>query len=92
VDAEDFPFNIYSTLNKSHLDDEDLKNEILTHLQGIGKYISAQDVAWYVNRSEVKKKYSMKKGITERTAWNWLSKLNYCWTLEPSGQYVDGHE
>jgi len=42
--------------------------------------------------SELKKKYSMKKGITERTARNWLSKLGYHWTLEPSGQYVDGHE
>jgi hypothetical protein len=92
ADDENLPFNIYGTWNKSRLDDEDLKNEILTHLQGIGKYICAQDVARYMNRSEVKKKYGMKKGITERTARNWLSKLGYRWTLEPSGQYVDGHE
>ena len=45
-----------------------------------------------MNRNEVKKKYGMKKGITERTARNWLSKLGFRWTLEPSGQYVDGHE
>jgi hypothetical protein len=92
ADAGELPFNIYGTWNKSRLDDEDLQNEILTHLQGIGKYICAQDVARYMNRSEVKKKHGMKKGITERTARNLLSKLGYRWTLEPSGQYVDGHE
>jgi len=90
--SEDIPFNIYGTWNKSKLDNEDLQQELLTHLQGIRKYICAQDVSRYMNRNEVKKKYGMKKGITERTARNWLSKLGFRWTLEPSGQYVGGHE
>ena len=34
----------------------------------------------------------MKKGITKMTARNWLSRIGFRWTLEPSGQYVDGHE
>ena len=34
----------------------------------------------------------MKKGITEWTARNWLSRLGYHFTVEPSGQYVDGYE
>jgi transposase len=92
ADSTSLPFNIYGTWNKSRLNDEDLQQEILTHLQGIGKYICAEDVSRYMERSEVKKKYGMKKGITVRTARNWLSKLGYRWTLEPSGQYVDGHE
>jgi hypothetical protein len=92
VDAEDLPFNIYGTWNKSCLDDEDLQHDILTHLQTIGIHICAEDVSCYMNRSEVKKKYRMKKGITEWTAGNWLSKLGYQYTIAPTGQYVDGHE
>ena len=45
-----------------------------------------------MNHSEVQKRYGMKKGITEQTAWNWLRKLGYQYTLEPTGQYVNGHE
>ena len=92
ADEENLPLNIHGSWNKSRVDDEDLKQEILTHLQGIGKYICAQDVARYMNLPEVKKRYGMKKGITDRTARNWLNRMGYRWTLEPSGQYVDGHE
>jgi len=34
----------------------------------------------------------MKKGISEQTARNWLGQVGYCFTVEPSGQYVNGHE
>jgi len=91
-EAENLPFNVYSTWNKSHLDDKDLKQEILTHLQSIGKYIAAISIVRYMARPDVQKRYKMKRGISEGTARNWLSWMGYCWTLEPSGQYVDGHE
>jgi hypothetical protein len=91
-DNDNLPLNVYGTWNKSRLDDEDLQAELFTHLQGIGKYICADDVSCYMNRDDVKKRYGMKKGICIRTARNWLDKLGYRWTLEPSGQYVDGHE
>jgi len=65
LDAENLLFNIYGTWNRSHLDNKDLQQELLTHLQGIGKYICAQDVSQYMACSKVKNKYSMKKGITE---------------------------
>jgi len=86
------PLNPYGTWNRSRIDDEDLKQEVLTHLQGIGKYISAADISRYMGRHDVRERYGMKKGISERTARNWLHRLGYRWTLEPSGQYVDGHE
>jgi hypothetical protein len=89
---ENLPLNIYGTWNKSRIDDEDLKQEILTHLQGIGKYICAADITRYMGRHDVRKRYGMKRAITEQTARNWLDRLGYRWTLEPSGQYVDGHE
>ena len=92
ADAEDLPFNIYGTWNKSRLDDEDLQHDILAHLQTIGIHICAEDVSHYMDHSEVKKKYGMKKGITEQTARNWLSKLGYRYTLAPTGQYIDGHK
>jgi len=91
-DTNVLPINLYGSWNKSRIDDEDLCQEVTAHLQGIGKYICTQDVSRYMNRSEVKKRYGMRKGITERTAQNWLSRMGYRWTLEPSGQYVDGHE
>ncbi len=91
-EEKNLPFNVYGTWNKSRIDDEDLKQEILAHLLGIGKYICAADISRYMARNEVRKRYRMKKGITERTARNWLYRLGYRWTLEPSGQYVDGHE
>jgi hypothetical protein len=34
----------------------------------------------------------LKKGILERTARYWLNHMDFRWTLEPLGQYVDGHE
>ena len=91
-DAEDLPFNTYGTWNKSQVDNEDLKQELLTHLQSIGKYISTMDVVRYMVQPDVQKRYRMKKGITEMTARNWLHRTGFRWTLKPSGQYVDGHE
>jgi hypothetical protein len=91
-DAEDLPLNIYGTWNKSRVDDEGLKQELFTHLQSIGKYISAMDVVCYMAQPDVQKRYGMKKGITEMTMRNWLSWIGFRWTLELSGQYVDGHE
>jgi len=83
---------VYGTWNKSQLDDEDLRQEIFTHLQEIGKYIAVIDITQYMAHPDVQKRYGMKKGISECTARNWLNQLGYHWTLEPSEQYVDGHE
>ena len=83
---------MYGTWNKSWLDDKDLRQEIFTHLQAIGKYSAAIDIAQYMAHPDVQKCYRMKKGISECTARNWLNQLCYHWTLEPSGQYVDSHE
>jgi hypothetical protein len=50
------------------------------------------DVVRYMAQRDVQNRYGMKKGITEMTARNWLNWIRFRWTLEPSGQYVDGHE
>jgi hypothetical protein len=91
-DAEDLPLNIYGSWNKSRVDDEGLQQDLFNHLQSMGKYISAMDVVRYMAQPDVQTRYGMKKGITEMTARNWLTRIGFRWTLEPSGQYVDGHE
>jgi hypothetical protein len=74
------------------IEDEDLQQEISAHLQSIGKYISAIDITQYMEWPDVQKNYGLAKGICEWTARYWLNRLGYHWSLEPSGQYVDGHE
>lgn len=91
-DAENLPLNIYGTWNKSKLDDEDLQQEIFTHLQSIGKYVCAMDLVRFTEKKAVQRQYGLKKAISLRTAQYWMNRLGYRWTLEPSGQYVDGHE
>ncbi|KAF8165830.1 hypothetical protein B0H34DRAFT_627996, partial [Crassisporium funariophilum] len=60
-EEKNLPFNIYGTWNKSRIDDKDLKQEVLTHLQGIGKYICAADISHYMARRNVRKRYGMKR-------------------------------
>jgi hypothetical protein len=91
-DAETLPMNVYGTWNKSILDDEDLQQEIFTHLQSVGKYVCTADLVRFMEQPGVQKCFGMKKGILGRTACYWMNRLGYWWTLEPSGQYVDGHE
>lgn len=40
---ENLPFNVYGTWNKSWLDNEDLKQELLTHLQSINWKVYLRD-------------------------------------------------
>ena len=54
-DAKNLPLNIYGTWNKSRVDDEGLKQELFSHLQSIGKYISAMDVVRYMAQPDVQK-------------------------------------
>lgn len=89
---ENLPLNIYGTWNKSKLDDEDFQQEITSHLQSIGKYVCGMDLVRFTENPDVQKRFGLKKAISLRTAQYWMNMLGYRWTLEPSGQYVDGHE
>jgi hypothetical protein len=50
-DVTQLPYSIYGTWNQSVLDDEDLQQEVCTHLQAQGKYVSASDLQDYINQS-----------------------------------------
>ena len=48
ADRSILPINIYATWNHSILDDEDLAQDLLLHLQGVGEYVKAQDIITYL--------------------------------------------
>jgi hypothetical protein len=90
---EDLPQNTYGTWNSSVLhSDEDLKQDIQFHLQGIGPFVSALDIVEFIGTDEMKTRLKLKKSISERTARRWMNMMQYRWQMEKKGQYSDGHE
>ncbi|KAJ7586721.1 hypothetical protein C8J56DRAFT_787552, partial [Mycena floridula] len=88
------PNNPYGVWNKSRLEtDEELKSDITTHLQSLGKYIRAMDLVHYLDLPEVKEKYGVEKTISLATAKRWMKVIGYRWCKTGlKGMYADGHE
>ena len=78
--------------NESLLKDETLAQEIILHLQGIGKYSKAMDIVNFLDTPEMKKQLNHKITIYHTTAKHWMHKMGYCWMHIPKGQYVDRHK
>jgi hypothetical protein len=74
------------------IDDEDFSQEIHAHLQTLGPYLSAEAIVRFLDTPEMLERLHRKKTISLTTAQRWMKKMNYRWTLNPKGQYVDGHE
>jgi hypothetical protein len=55
-------------MNGTVLEDEDLAQELHLHLQGIGKYVAAQDIVDYMATDEMKARVKLKNGISLQTA------------------------
>lgn len=72
--------------------DEDLRLEIITHLQSIGRYFSANDLLNYVNQPAILERLHVERRLTLRTAQNWLKLFSFRWRAEARGMYTDGHE
>ena len=88
----ELPVNLYGTWNTCLLEKGDLAKEIHEHLQGIGKYIRAEDIVHFLDQPEIRQKHGLKKTISITTAQRWMAMMDFRWTKTPSGQYVDGHE
>ena len=87
------PTNAWGSGTTCRLDTEDgLQEELRNHLQGIGKYVKAEDLAEYLGRDDTRTRYGATISISITTAKRWMAKLGYRWADTPSGQYVDGHE
>jgi hypothetical protein len=93
LDPTSLPTNTWGSGNICRLDTEDgLQEELRNHLQGIGKYVKAEDLVEYLGRHDTKVRYGATISISTATARRWMAKLGYHWADTPSGQYVDGHE
>ncbi len=92
-DHHTLPKNQYGSWNTSVLHtDKDLKDEIMTYLQAIGKFISANDVIKCVSQPHMLEHLHWKTPISVATACQWMKLMGYQWQKELKGQYVDGHE
>ncbi|KAH9964795.1 hypothetical protein BGW80DRAFT_1179224, partial [Lactifluus volemus] len=78
-DQKEIPENRYGRGSKSAIDDEDLAQEIHLHLQQIGKYIKAEDIAQYCAKPEILARLKRTKTISLATARRWLEKMGYRW-------------
>ena len=65
ADQDAVPTNIYGHHNVSMLEDENFTNELLLHLQEIGKYVSAMDIVHYLDKPEVKTRPNLKKTVVD---------------------------
>src|ERR1700691_960474 len=93
ADRSDLQLNPYGEWNESALEkDETLAHDIHVHLQGIGKYVKAMDLVDFMDTHEMRERTHLKKRINVATAQRWMKKLDYRWTRNPKGQFVDGHE
>jgi hypothetical protein len=93
ADRDDLLFNTYGQWNEFLLDrDESIAQDIHVHLQSIGKYVKAMDLVNFLDKPEMHKWAHLEKWISLATAQQWMKKLDYCWTMDPKGQFVDGHE
>jgi hypothetical protein len=74
------------------LTDESIVMALNLYLQELGKDITAQKVAEWFEKPEVREKHGITKSITERTARRYLHILGYRFHPAPKGMYGDGHE
>jgi len=93
LDREDLPLSKYGvSWTKSRISDEDLKSELITHLQSLGKYVTATAIIDYLAQPDVMRRYGLRKNISLVTAERWMARCGFRWTVARKGQYVDGHE
>lgn len=93
ADREDIPFNPYGKWNESVIDrDATLAQDIHLHLQGIGLFVKALDLIDFMDTPDMRARSGRTKRLCISAAQRWMRKLEYRWTINPKGQYVDGHE
>ncbi|KAJ3508503.1 hypothetical protein NLJ89_g5715 [Agrocybe chaxingu] len=91
-DREEVPTCNWSTSGRSLIDDEDFAQEIHAHLQSLGPYVSTEAIVRFLDTPEMLQRLHRKKTISLTTAQRWMKRMGYRWTINPKGQYVDGHE
>lgn len=92
-DRHDLPLETRGVGSKhSLLNNDDLRDAIVEHLQKVGMYVRALDIVEFLADPGVQRAHGLKKSIGLSTAQGWMHELSYRWMRTPKGQYVDGHE
>lgn len=60
---------------QSIVDDDDIAQDIKIYLQGVGKFIKAQDIIDFCGTPEMLERFGRTKSISESTARRWLIKM-----------------
>ena len=93
MDQAKLPLIKHACGAKSAIGDKDLQEEILTHLQSLGKYVAAQAVVDYLAIPDVQQCFNLSNTVSLSTACRWMEHSGgYSWSTARNGQYVDGHE
>lgn len=92
IQKNELPSSRYGKWSRSKLKDEAFAQELQLHLQGIGKYVKADDIVEYLNRPSVREKYNITKSLSLATGKRWMKKMDFRWVLKHRGLYIDGHE
>ncbi|RPD63625.1 hypothetical protein L227DRAFT_584211 [Lentinus tigrinus ALCF2SS1-6] len=92
-DRHALPHSVKNTWTRSLIDKRpDLKEALSLHLMGVGKYVRALDILHFMAEPGNLRRFDLSKAICLSTAQSWMHALDYRWTKEPGGQFVDGHE
>jgi hypothetical protein len=92
------PIHQYGRSRWTILEDEDISQTLQLQLEECAKrgYINTADVVEIIKSPDMQAKLRRvgvcKPTITERTACNWLKKLNWRYEEKRNGMYIDGHE
>ena len=98
IQSDQLPLHHYGQPKWTVLDDEDISQSLQLQLLERAKcgYLKAADVVEIVTSTEMQTSLTWvgvcKPMIAERTAWDWLKKLNWRYEEKKSGMYIDGHE
>ncbi|KAI0311869.1 hypothetical protein OF83DRAFT_1068142, partial [Amylostereum chailletii] len=90
-DRTQLPTNPYGAWNESLLG-EGLQSDILEHIRTLGEHFKAEDVQKFIATPDIQDKYELGGPVHLSTVQRWLYQMNYRFTKQPHGQYVDGHE
>ena len=98
IRSDQLPLHRYGQSKWTVLDDEDISQSLQLKLSECAKrgYLKAADVVEIVSSPEMQASLTQvgvsKPTIAERTARDWLKKLNWRYEEKRNGMYIDGHE
>ncbi|KAI6010804.1 hypothetical protein F5J12DRAFT_781787 [Pisolithus orientalis] len=89
LDHVSLPLSKYGvSWTKSRINDEDLKSELVTHLQSLGKNVTATAIIDYFAQPDVMQWHGLRKNISLATAKQWMAGCGFHWTVTCKGHFI----